>query len=181
MSYARIVLSTPLDATQLAGELNLKGVAVDGAADLESLGKFIQRSKATGLSVRFVKNALRSAQQGTLTGDPTAGDTLTINGVAFTARASGAVANEFNISAGNVTVTMDNLVAAINASVSDKVMNIIKASNVAGVLTLTCLVPGSIGNLCTVTESMDNFTLVGTTLTGGDEDAQTVIENGQAA
>lgn len=181
MSYARIVLNTPLDASQLAAELSLKGVAVDGGIDCESLGRFIQKSKATGIHMRFVKNAVRATQTGTFTGDPTAADTVTVNGVAFTARASGAVANEYNIVAGSVSGNAAALAAAINASTSAKIKNIIVATSALGVITFTCLVPGTIGNLMTVTESTSNFTLVGTALTGGTEDTEVLIENGQAA
>lgn len=180
MSLIRIVLSTPLTADQVAAELNLKGVAVDGARDRESLGKFIQRNKGEGLSAIVVMDGVRASLNGTFTGDPTAGQALTINGVAFTARASGAVADEFNITTG---ANAAPLAAAINASTSAKIIGQVRAEVVsAQVIKLEAIVPGTGGNLFTASENLDNFTLAGgaTALSGGTEDAPVNIENGQA-
>lgn len=93
----------------------------------------------------------------TFTGAPTAAETLAINGVTFTARASGAVANEFNIGA-SVTETAANLAAAINASVTAKIKGIVSATSSAGVVTVAFLSPGEVGLLGTITESLTNAT-----------------------
>lgn len=178
MSLVRLIIDTPQNSGDVDGILRLQNTG-NAPEMITRVADWIQGLVIRGGSVRLVSNAVRAAQVGTLTGDPSAADTITINGVAFTARASGAVANEFNISAGNVTTTMNNLVAAINASVTAKVKGEILASNVAGVLTLSAIVPGTGGNLFTVTESMANFTLVGTALTGGTEGTQYTVSAGR--
>jgi hypothetical protein len=94
----------------------------------------------------------------TFTGAPTAAQLVTINGVAFTARASGAVANEFNIG-GSVTITATNLAAAINASVTDGVSGCVVASSDAGVVTITSLVTGKLALGYTISENLSNATL----------------------
>ena len=178
MSRARIAINVDETAGTLGDQLRL--IAGDPTKSIQNVAALLS-AIAGGVkngSVRVTTNAVKATQQGTLTGDPSAGDTLTINGVAFTARASGAVANEFNITAGNVTVTMAALVASINASVTAKILNQVKASNVAGVLTLTATIPGTNGNLFTVTESMANFTLVGTAFTGGTEGTEVICNHG---
>lgn len=181
MSYARIVFNTGLDATQLAARLRLSGQTIDGPEDLQKLAAVIAANNGgRGTHLRFVKNAVRATQTGTFTGLPTAADTVTINGVAFTARASGAVANEYNIGA-DATACAAALAAAINASTSAKIKNIILAESALGVVTLTCLVPGSIGNLCTLTESSANFTVAGANLASGSEDTEVLINAGRAA
>lgn len=113
-------------------------------------------------------NSVAASLAGTFTGAPTAADTVTVNGVAFTARASGATGNEFNIG-GSVTITAANLAAAINASASTAVSGVVVASSSLGVVTISCLIPGYIGNAITVSESCANFTFAGsaTALAGG--------------
>jgi hypothetical protein len=134
--------------------------------------------------IRVVTGAVRAVASGTFTDNPTAADTVTINGVAFTARASGAVANEFNLvsggsnaadAAGNATA----LAAAINASTTAKIKGVIKATATLGVVDLECLVPGSLGLLCTLAESMGNFTVTGANFTLGAENTPKVIGRGR--
>jgi hypothetical protein len=180
MSHLRIVIETQLDGTQVGAAMDVAGG--DGNRDLQNFAKWLAgKDGGRGLHLRTVKNAVRATLNGTFTGDPTAGQALTINGVTFTARASGAVANEFNIATG---ANAAPLVAAINASVTAKIAGIVKAEVVsAQVLKLTCLIPGTIGNLCTVSENMDNFTLAGgaTAMSGGTEDTEVLIDAGLAA
>lgn len=80
----------------------------------------------------------------TFAGAPTASQTCTINGVTFTAVASGATGNQFNIG-GSVAVTAANFVTAFNASTSPKILNSIRATSNAGVVTLTASIPGFAG------------------------------------
>lgn len=74
---------------------------------------------------------------------PTNGQTCTVANVTFTAETSGAVGNQFNISATPATVAA-NFAAAINGSVN--LIGICTAKAVSGVVTLTSIVPGLIGN-----------------------------------
>lgn len=92
----------------------------------------------------LVNNAV--AATGTITlSSMVATDTVTIAGTVFTCVASGATGNQFNVG-GNDTATAVNLAAAINATATQKVLKSVSASAASGVVTLTCLVPGQIGN-----------------------------------
>jgi hypothetical protein len=76
-----------------------------------------------------------------------AADTITIGGVVLTARASGAVANEWNIGA-NATADGVALAACINSYVP----GVLATAN-TGVVTVTSDVPGEVGNLITLATS----------------------------
>lgn len=73
----------------------------------------------------------------------TAAQTINICGVTFTARASGATGNEFNVSTTPATQAT-NMAAAINAS--SNLTGICTASSLLGVVTLTAAKPGVMGN-----------------------------------
>jgi len=178
MSLVRIVVDTPQASGDVDGVLSLKagGAAPDGIA---RIGQWIEGLLTRGGSVILATNAVAASLNGTFTGDPTAGQALTINGVTFTARASGAVANEFNIATG---ANAAPLAAAINASVTAKIKNQVKATVVsAQVIKLEAVVPGTGGNLFTVTENLDNFTLAGgaTAMAGGTEGTQVTVSAGR--
>lgn len=85
------------------------------------------------------------------------GETLTVAGVTFTARTSGATGNEWNRS-NTVATSATNLAAAINASEDTKYTVYCTASG--GVVTVNVLQPGTIGNLVLITESCSNTTRV---------------------
>lgn len=77
------------------------------------------------------------------TGGSTAAQTCTICNVTFTARASGATGNEFNVSATAATQAT-NMAAAINAS--SNLTGKVTATASLGVVTITSVVPGLMGN-----------------------------------
>lgn len=104
----------------------------------------------------------------TFTGQPVATETCSINGVTFTARASGAVANEFNIGP-TFNETAANLAAAVNASTSAAIQGQIRATVSGGVVTLTAVVPRSgTQGLATTTETLTNATTSGAFAGGAD-------------
>ena len=74
---------------------------------------------------------------------PTNGQTCTVANITFTAETSGATGNQFNISSTPATVAA-NFAAAINGSTNLK--GICTATALSGVVTLTSVVPGLIGN-----------------------------------
>lgn len=121
-------------------------------------------------NLRVRTGVVTASLAGTFTGAPTAAQTATINGVVFTARASGAGANEFNIGV-SVTATALNFANAVNASVTAGVAGVVTAVPLAGVVTIYSDVPGPAGNGYTVAENMDNFTWAGaaTKLASGTE------------
>lgn len=77
-------------------------------------------------------------------------DTVTIDGIVFTAVASGATGNQFN-QGGTDTVDAESLVSAVNANTT--LDGRILASNVLGVVTITALEPGELGNSITLASS----------------------------
>ena len=98
-----------------------------------------------------------------------ANDTLLVNGVTFTAKASGAGANEFNIGA-SATASATNLAASINASVTALVSGYVTAASAAGVVTVSAARAGTAGNTSTIAEGVDGgsvITVSGARLTGG--------------
>ena len=112
----------------------------------------------------------------TFTGVGAANDTILINGVTFTAVASGATGNQWNVGA-SVTASAANLVIAINASATALVSGTVLASSLAGVVTITSLVTGQVGNAITIAEGVDAggaMTVSGARLTGGAVDASAV-------
>lgn len=78
------------------------------------------------------------------------GDTLTIGGVAITARAAATLNNEFTIGA-NATADATALAAAINASTSFQ--GVITATSSGAHVYLTCSVGGHVGSLITLATS----------------------------
>ena len=107
----------------------------------------------------------------TFTGIGAASDTVLINGVTFTARASGATGDEWNVGA-SATLSAAALAAAINASATALISGYVTAANVAGVLTITAVRPGTQGNCMTIAEGVDgssHMAVSGARLTGGTE------------
>lgn len=100
----------------------------------------------------------------TSTGAATATEIFTLCNVVFTARASGAVGNEFNLSA-TVATQATNIAAAINAS--SNLTGIVTASSALGVVTVVSVVPGLIGNGLQLSEGLSNATI--TAFSGGTD------------
>ena len=89
---------------------------------------------------------------------PTNTQTCTVANITFTAVTSGATGNQFNISSTPATVAA-NFAAAINGSTNLK--GICTANAVSGVVTLTSVVPGLIGNgIQTGVGTLSNVTVV---------------------
>lgn len=99
-------------------------------------------------------------------------DLVTINGVSFTCVANGATGNQFNVGL-NDTATAVNLAAAIAASVTALVKDVVTATSNSTVVTVTSLIPGLAGNDVTIATPDSTITPSGARLTGGAEDATT--------
>jgi phage tail sheath gpL-like len=118
-------------------------------------------------------NEVQASGTITFSAAASANDTVLINGVTFTAKASGAGANEFNVGA-SATASAANLAAAINASVTALVSGYVTATSALGVLTVKSAFYGKAGNQCTIAEGVDSgnvMTVSGARLTGGAADA----------
>jgi phage tail sheath gpL-like len=96
--------------------------------------------------VQIAVNALKASGTVTLSSHD-ADDTVTVNGVVFTCVASGAAGAQYNKGADD-TETAANLAAAINAHATLDGMLI--ATSLLGVVTLTALLPGELGNAVTL-------------------------------
>lgn len=79
-------------------------------------------------------------------------DTVTINGVVFTAVAGAAAADQFSID-GSDTADAAALAAAINASTNALIRYQVTASSSGTVCTITAAVPGVVGNCMTLATS----------------------------
>jgi phage tail sheath gpL-like len=113
-----------------------------------------------------------TAASGTLTVSSTgstAAQTCSIAGVTFTAVASGATGNQFNVSTTPATQAA-NMVTAINASSS--LTGIVTAASVLGVVTITAVTKGKMGNGIAISAgNLANVAASGALLTGGAADA----------
>lgn len=180
-----LVVETTLDGATTASEIGT-GVGGNpyttgaGAWDLvNKIGAFLQtQAQGRGLMISYSDTGVSASTTGTFTGAATAADTITINGVVFTARASAPAANEFVLST-NVTTGAANLAAAINASTTAGIINTVRATSAAGVVTFYSVVPGPVGLNIPITEALNNFTLAATTFaTGGTQAHNATIQAG---
>ena len=123
---------------------------------------------AATLNVSLSSSALVAATGTVTAASVQAGDTVTINGVVFTATTSAAAANEFNIGASNTTCAAA-IATSVNASTTALIQGFISASAASGVCTLTAIPAGVVGNAYTLVSS--NGTRLAVTgsgrLTGG--------------
>lgn len=124
-------------------------------------------------SLLFQQGAVQAQATLTSTGAATATEVFVLQGVTFTARASGATGNEFNVSA-TVATQAANIAAAINASTDVNPYFI--ATSSAGVVTIKAIQPGVGGNIYTLTETLTNVALsnFATQATGSNGTAVTV-------
>lgn len=182
-----LVVTTNNDGATTAGEI-APSTSVPGQANTTGAGAWdtvqdiaqflISESMGRGINIRYADTAVSASTTGTFTGAPSAAETITVNGVAFTARASGATGNEFNIGS-TVTTTAANLAAAINASTTAGIINTVSASSALGVVTFTSVVPGPVGKNIPISEALSNFTLADTTFsTGGTQSHNATVSAG---
>lgn len=126
------------------------------------------------IAISIQENEVQASQTVTLSGNLTANDTLVINGVTFTAVASGATGNQFNIG-GSAALTIVAAAACINASATALIPGYVTAAATsATVLTVTSVFYGLAGNTMTIAEGVDAgnvMTVGGARLAAGAADA----------
>lgn len=116
---------------------------------------------------------------GTLTfSSVVATNTFSVNGVTFTAIASGATGNQFNVGVSD-TLTAANAAAAVNASVTALIPGYVTASSALGVLTITASQSGTMGNAITIASGSGTIVASGARLTGGSNGTVTAIPMGR--
>lgn len=103
-------------------------------------------------------------------------DAVSINGVTFTAVASGATGNQFNVGADD-DETAANLAAAINASETALVDGYVTASSSGAVVTVTSAFYGLAGNQTAIASADATITASGSYLEGGANDASALTLN----
>lgn len=97
-------------------------------------------------------------------------DAVIVNGVTFTAVASGATGNQFNIGEDDEETAV-NLAAAISGSVTALVAGYVSATSVDETVTVTSDFYGLSGNQCTIESSDGTIVASGARLTAGAADA----------
>jgi phage tail sheath gpL-like len=155
MAKLNVSISTARTAATLARDLQ----RTDKYATIQAITRLLQ-SVLSGNDMNPVvtsavdDNATPASGTITLTGAGAANDTILINGVTFTAQASGATGNQWNVGA-NATASAVAIAAAINASASALVNQHVTATSAAGVVTITSVVRGVYGNAVTIAKGVD--------------------------
>lgn len=160
-AYQTIVNRMLKPASKVREQLSALRGFFHGMAGGDRIGKLIAQ----------VTSGDQTTASGTFTfsGAASASDTVLINGVTFTAETSGASGNQWNIGS-SATQTAANLAAAINASATALASGTVIATSALGVVTLTSLLSGVIGNAITIAKGTDSGsvnTVSGARLTGG--------------
>lgn len=109
---------------------------------------------------------------GTFSSTGTEGDTITINGQVFTARATPVAPTDFRIGAdANATATNFNTVLNLPANYD---LTNVRASRTGAVVTVFAMTPGVGGNSIPITKTSTAFTWAGgaTTLSGGSDQTE---------
>lgn len=143
----RIILTTDTDGISPTGFSN-----ADAGTMLRKVSSLSGRAAQGGCAanLKLALSPIAAKATVTATGTGTNGDTLTIASVVITMKTSGAASsnNEINIG-GSVTALMNQVTALVNGTAAgspNSWVGICSAGNVAGVLTLTAALPGTIGN-----------------------------------
>lgn len=108
----------------------------------------------------------------TMTGAATAGQTLSVANVTFTAETSGATGNQYNLS-GTVGTQAANIAAAINGSTN--LTGIVTASALAGVVTITAFSAGLDGNGLQISAGNTSNMTASSGFSGGSNGTKTVL------
>lgn len=162
MSVIKLGLTINEDKASLRASLETPGSTSGRYSIIRSLLNRLEQSfsggghRASGDSAPSLTLAIDDyavAASGTIThASVSANDTVTVNGVVFTAKSSGASGNEWNIGASNTT-SAAAFVVAFNASASAKTNLLITATSALGVVTLTAIRTGLDGNAFTLVSS----------------------------
>jgi phage tail sheath gpL-like len=179
MSFIKILLSVP-DSSQTVTDL-LSIDATNNVYSENGLRNLIERV-LQGEQLAYAKVSTNPVQaSGTVTfSSLVADDTVTINGVVFTAKASPSGTNQFGLGA-NDTAAAANLAAKINASALAGIVNVVTATSALGVVTLTAVQPGLAGNAVTIAISAHGSVSGSGRLTSGTDGTQAAVNYGVAS
>lgn len=166
MSLQTIVIDTSLTADGFESVCPLAALGLPALQSLEQYFAMLQGGLQSTNSLLVSVGATAAAGTFTFSSTgPTNNQTCTICGITFTAKTSASSENEFTVSATPATVAT-NLKNAINAS-SD-LEGIVTAESALGVVTVTAVVPGLMGNGLVIDAGTLSNTVVVTPAGGSD-------------
>ncbi len=171
-SKVNLVITSNGTALDFISQCNLKPLGLPALNNfIDYLGGLAGGNSISAPTLVFDVGAVSAVGSITQTTTGAAnGETLTVAGVTFTARTSGATGNEWNRN-NTVATSATNLAAAINASTDTN--QIVVASASAGVVTVTVIEPGAEGNSVLIEESCSNTSRISPT-GGADGTSYTV-------
>lgn len=177
MGTLNIAVKTGLNAATLTRDYErstgTKYATVQSIADLIQSVLSGNQVDGPAVAVSVLENEDSATGTFTLT-SVIATDVCSINGVSFTCVSSGATGNQFNVGADD-DETADNLVAAINGSVTALVAGYVTAEKTSSaaspaVVTITSDFPGLAGNQTVIATSDSTIVVSAARLTGGAVD-----------
>lgn len=154
-----------LTGLDFSAQTNLNGVASVITTALSGSGTCVWNGSYFTIISATTGAGIQASGTVTFTGNPTASDTITINGVAITFVASGATDNQVNIGTGDGQ-TAANLLYFLNNSVN-ALLTVATYSLNGLVLTITYKTVGTTGNSFSLTKSSSAITLSAADLAGG--------------
>lgn len=177
MSLTRLVINTPDSATSVANHLNPQ--ATSKMQSKLNLGNWFQgMSMGTypdATEVILATGAVKASGTVTFSSTgPVNDETMVVAGATITAKTS-ATPGELQFTRSNTpNVNAVNLAALLNSHAS--FTGIVTAEVTAtGVVTISAYVPGTIGNVITLTESMTNTAVSGSGVLASGSNGTTVV------
>lgn len=156
------------NAPPTAGEMTLLGFTMDAVTYVDGTGVPTGRTDAADINGR-------ASGLFTFYGNPSPGETVTINGTTITFVASGASGAQVNIG-GSIAATASNLATYINANSGLGVTAIATTPSSTTYLIVTAITGGTAGNSLAIAEASAVMSVSSSTLTGGS--AYGVIPSG---
>jgi phage tail sheath gpL-like len=151
MAKVKILINSTNESASLLAEQLEVADSTKAAEGIQGLINYLRAAKATKDDISIKVESGVAAASGTVTcASVQALDTVTIAGVVLTAVSGAPAANEFDISGTN-TQAATSLKAAINANAT--LAQALSADSAIGVVTITCLENGDVGNLVTLASS----------------------------
>jgi hypothetical protein len=178
MSFVKIIHSVPDSAETMQHVLDIDDSVTSYSEEAVSA---LFPAIVDGNQISYTKVSTGSIQAyGLITTAGTAsnGETALVANVTLTAKTSGAdpTAGEFDIS-GTVATQAANIALAINSVAA--LVGIVTATSALGVVTITAVVPGVMGNGLQLSEGLGNTTA--TAFAHGDDGKQVAVNYGAAS
>lgn len=160
MASLTLVIKTNKDTAEMAKV----GQPVQNMQRICNLLNGLKAGALQGTVTASYSSADPVAASGTITLASCATDTVTIGGVTFTGSSTPTGDEQFETD-GDDTADAAALAAKINAHPT--LSKVVSATSALGVVTVTCLLKGVVGNFITLAETGSTITISGSTLAGG--------------